>query len=229
MACASNIDGFVKGELAFYDLGNVRFFDVLELAQWVSYQSFRSPYYGAVPVSLILGQWGFELGWSTGEFSSRWNPGNQDGMCGYRGSYLPGDLPPGKRLAFVSPFQGVTAYAHLLIAGYPHVLWAYSAGGYGKPGLERAVNALSRGYDTGYSQQATTYCATKSYALNSDAQKRIWATAGYSGLYSTLTWSNNTCLVDKLYVQTSNPRIGFSDIDFSEATLGEIQAEHAGA
>lgn len=220
MPCASNINNFVNGTITYTDSFD-HHFAVLDLAKWVSYQSYRSPYYGAIPISLILGQWGFECSnsngsWRLDEFQARYNPGNQDATCGYSGSYIPGSTTPGKRLKFSNLIEGVTAYAHLLIAGYKCVAEAYSRGGIGtNAGLERAVNALSKGYDKDTSA-SSTYCASGSYAENSESTKRIWATAGYSGLYGTLTSSNNTCLNGLNYIQSSDPNLyKFTNISFT--------------
>jgi hypothetical protein len=206
MACATNVNNFVNGTVPYTD-SFTHNFAVLDLAKWVSYQSYRSPYYGALPVNLILGQWGFEMGWSLSEFSSRNNPGNQDGTCGYNGSYIPGVTTPGKRLKFSDLIEGVTAYAHLLISGYPCVQSAYSHGGIGTgTGLSRACTALSVGYDADNST-SSSYCTSNTYDENSSSTARIWATAGYNGLYSTISSSNNTCLNGYNYIQSSDPAL----------------------
>ncbi|GAB6992318.1 glucosaminidase domain-containing protein [Paenibacillus pini] len=214
MACASNINTFVNYSVSYYT-GTLppNTYTVTDLAKWVSYQSYLSPYYGAIPVSLILGQWGFEMGWSGSELTARYNPGNQDSACGYSGSYISGVTTPGKRLQFSNIKEGVTAYANLLIAGYKCVATAYSTGGIGTgTGLSRACDALSKGYDSAQAE-SSSYCSSSSYAENSSSTKRIWATAGYSGLYSTISSTNNTCLNGFNYIQSTNPGLtGFSNI-----------------
>jgi hypothetical protein len=216
MACATNVNNFVNTTVSYYT-GTLppNSYTVYDLAKWVSYQSYLSPYYGAIPVSLVLGQWGFEMGWSGTELSSRYNPGNQDGTCGYSGSYIPGVTTPGKRLQFSNIKEGVSAYAHLLIAGYKCVATAYSTGGIGtSTGLSRACTALSDGYDSAQADPST-YCSSTSYAENSSSTKRIWATAGYTGLYSTISSATNTCLNSYNYIQSTDPGLpAFSNITF---------------
>ncbi|MFC5470164.1 hypothetical protein ACFPPD_15765 [Cohnella suwonensis] len=214
MACASNINSFVNYTVSYYT-GTLppNTYTVLDLAKWVSYQSHLSPYTGSIPVSLILGQWGFEMGWNGSELSARYNPGNQDSVCGYSGTKDTSNPTPGKRVSFSNIVQGVSAYAHLLIAGWKCVATAYAAGGTSTAaGLSRACDAIANGYDSAQNDPST-YCTSGSYAENSVATKRIWATAGYPGLYSTISSSNNTCLNVHNYVQTGNPNLaGFSNI-----------------
>ncbi|MNI55795.1 hypothetical protein D3C73_1107670 [compost metagenome] len=214
MPCASNINAFVTGTVPYTDTFTHNF-AVLDLAKWVSYQSYLSPYYGALPISIVLGQWGFEMGWSLTEFAARNNPGNMDSTCGYSGSIIPGVSTPGKRYKFDNLIEGVTAYAHLLIAGYPCVQSAYSHGGIATAaGLTKACNALSAGYDAD-NTTSSSYCANSTYAENSSSTKRIWATAGYSGLYITINGTNNTCINGYNYIQSSDPGLyKFTNISF---------------
>lgn len=100
-----------------------------------------------------------------------------------------------------------------IIEGYPHVRYAYSGNGGNSAGAAAAANALSSGYWTGYTKSATSYCSSTSYAVNSSSTKRVWATAGYSGMDGTITSSNNTCLNTLHYIQKTDPNVyGLSNI-----------------
>ncbi|MFK7694538.1 hypothetical protein [Paenibacillus sp. HJGM_3] len=77
-------------------------YTVLDLAKWVSYQSYLSPYHGSIPISFVLCHWPFEIGWSITAFESRYNPGNQGALCGYSGTS--DGTPPGT--SFVSAVHG---------------------------------------------------------------------------------------------------------------------------
>ena len=215
MACATNINNFVNGSVTCNVNGTNRTYSILNLAKWVSYQS--DWYIAAgIPVALILAHWGFEMGWSLTEFTNRWNPANQYGLCGYSGS-IDTSKPSGKGTSFTNVVEGVTAYGHLLIAGYKHIAWCYSDGSGGNTGLQKAINGLNNGYDTGYSYGSTSYCSSKTYLLNSSSEKRLWAEAGYTGMYNTITSSTNTCLNDKVYRQTTDPGLtGFDGINFTD-------------
>lgn len=194
MGNTANILAFVNG--SFYFAGQQ--YKILDMAKWVSYQSYRSPYYGTIPVSLVLCQWGFEMGWNVSEFASRYNPGNIDSTLEYSGSKDSSNPIPGKRVRFTTPYDGVAAYAHLLISGYKHVAWSYGAS---PSNLQLAINALNNGYATGYNGGAATYGGGY-YLLDSPEHARIWATAGYSGMYSTI--QNNDCLNGNTFTQSES-------------------------
>lgn len=149
------------------------------------------------------------MGWSVSEFQSRFNPRNIDALLSYSGSVNPNISIPGKRVSFSDVVNGITAYAHLLISGYKHVAWAY---GNDLNNLSNAVTGLSVGYVTGYNGGSATYGSTVSYALNSSSTKRMWATAGYSGMYSTIL---NNLSTRTYVVNTSESLPGFSDITFN--------------
>ncbi|SHK17315.1 hypothetical protein SAMN02745136_01938 [Anaerocolumna jejuensis DSM 15929] len=206
----SNIDDFVNGTIT----SNGTKYPVLSLAKWVSYQSFRNSYSGTISVALVLAQWGFEMGWSLTEFSSRFNPGNMDSILEYSGYKDPKGTVPGKRVSFSDVVNGVTAYAHLLIAGYKHVAWAYGTGT-GDDDLSDSVKALNDGYMTGYMGGKATYGTTRTggYALNSPSEKRLWATAGYTGMFATI--NNHTSLSDNDGSIINPVKLtGFKDIPF---------------
>ncbi|MHA7578993.1 hypothetical protein ACX12E_01235 [Paenibacillus vandeheii] len=211
MACVTNINNFVTGSVTY----NGTRYDLLPLAQWVSYQSWRkSGGLNGLPVSLILAQWGFEHSWSTSSVQNSYNFAYQDGTCGATsGVYDPNNSTPGKRLKFTNMLDGVRSYARLIIEGYIHVRYAYSGNGGNSLGASEAAKALSAGYWTGYKGDATTYCTSSSYAVNSVSTRRLWATAGYSGMDTTITNSNNTCLNTLHYIQKTDPNVyGLSNI-----------------
>jgi hypothetical protein len=212
MTCASNINTFVNGSITY----NGTRYDLLALAKWVSYQSWRkSGGLNGLPVSVIIAQWGFEhYSWTLPSLQSSYNFAYQDGTCGATsGVYDPNNTTPGKRLKFTNMLDAIRSYARLIIEGYPHVRYAYSGNGGNSAGAAAAANALSSGYWTGYTKSATSYCSSTSYAVNSSSTKRVWATAGYSGMDGTITSSNNTCLNTLHYIQKTDPNVyGLSNI-----------------
>lgn len=212
MACSSNISGFVNGSIMY----NGTRYDILSLAKWVSYQSWRkSGGTNGLPVALILGQWGFEQGWDVNEARARNNLANQRALCSYRGAVDEGvnSVSPGKGTSFDNIIEGVTSYARLIIEGFMHVRYAYSDAGGGNAGLKAAIQVFEDGYYTGYTGPSTKYCSSVTYTLKSPSSKRIWATAGYNGLYDTLTRSANTCLNSLIYIQKTDPNVyGFSNL-----------------
>ncbi|MFB5268612.1 hypothetical protein ACE41H_17765 [Paenibacillus enshidis] len=205
MPCASNINSFVNGSVTY----NGTRYDLLALAKWVSYQSWRkSGGLNGLPVSLIIAQWGFEHSWNAGSVQTSYNFAYQDGTCGFSsGVYDPNNSTPGKRLRFTNMLEGIRSYAKLIIEGYIHVRYAYSGNGGNSAGAAAAANALSVGYWTGYTGPATSYCSSTSYAVNSASTRRLWATAGYNGMDSTITSSNNTCLNTLHYIQKTDPNV----------------------
>lgn len=204
MACVSNIQSFVNGSITY----NGTRYDLLALAKWVSYQSWRkSGGLNGMPVAMIIAQWGFEHEWTASSIQSSYNFAYQDGTCGYKGTYDSNNSTPGKRLKFDNMKDGIYAYAKLIIEGYLHVRYAYSDAGGGAAGINAGVAALSSGYYTGYTGPATSYCSTRSYALNSSSQKRLWADAGYYRMDTTITGSSNTCLNSLMYIQKTDPNV----------------------
>ena len=197
--CSSTIQNFLNQ--TFSCNGNT--YTTVQLAEWVSYQSYSSPYYGDVPISLIIAQWGIESGWGGADMSVYNNPGNQ--YCTQGGSQC-GQEPNGIP-AFCCIVDGVKAYSALLINGYPHVAHAYADGGFGQPGMQSAAVALGQGYE-GSQSLSDGYCGGPSTI--SQSSSRIWATSQYndgngpgSALYDTI--NANDCLSNLNYVQTTNP------------------------
>jgi hypothetical protein len=198
MACASSISNFLAQSYAYQDA----YFTTVELGKWVSYQSYRSPYYGTVPVSLVVTQWGLETGWNNGCncLTTYYNPGNQASGCGWCvNRTMPNGLP-----GFCDLSAGIHAYAQLLIQGYRHVASAYA-----DYGLNTAAQALGQGYETGYSIP-NNFCGGP--ATISQSTPRIWAASHYgapagSDIYNTI--AANTCLSDLNYVQSNDPNLPY--------------------
>ncbi|WP_340021704.1 hypothetical protein MHI24_22255 [Paenibacillus sp. FSL K6-1096] len=205
-ACLSNQSDFINGAV----ISQGTSYNIIDLAKWVSWQSFQSPYFGVLPISLVLAHWAFEHGWSRSSFQSAWNPGFQTGTCGYSGTT--DNTPHGT--FFNNVIQGVSAYAHLLISGYRHVQFAYSHAGFGNTGLNAACTALRYGFYANYTGSSTSYCSSQSYALNSTSTRRLWtASGGYQNMYETIT--GRDCLNNYTYQQSSDPNVyGFNNISW---------------
>ncbi|WP_342437631.1 hypothetical protein NSS79_32850 [Paenibacillus sp. FSL L8-0436] len=112
MTCASNINTFVNGSITY----NGTRYDLLALAKWVSYQSWRkSGGLNGLPVSVIIAQWGFEhYSWTLPSLQSSYNFAYQDGTCGATsGVYDPNNTTPGKRLKFTNMLDAIRSYARL--------------------------------------------------------------------------------------------------------------------
>jgi hypothetical protein len=183
----------------WYDPPTKATYSVAQLAEWVSYQSFRSKEYGDVPVNLVLTQWGIETSWGGTDWYPYYNPGQQGSTCGY-GSQC-GTEPIGYPI-YCSIGQGVQSYADLLVNGYPHVATAYAYGG-----VSWAASALGKGY---FTEEAvtSTFCGW-SGPINS-SHPRIWAGGEYNdgggaGSSITDTINANSCLQSYGFVQVTNP------------------------
>ncbi|KZS47104.1 glucosaminidase domain-containing protein [Paenibacillus glucanolyticus] len=206
MACAANISNTVNGAITY----NGTRYDILALAEWVSYQSWRkSGGLNGMPVAMIITQWGFEHGWgATGlaDIQATLNFAFQRSACGYSGTY-DNSRPSGRNLIFSTLRDGISAYAKLMIEGYIHVRYAYSRAGGNAPGIRAAVKALQDGYDPNYTGPASGFCHSQVFALNSYATRRIWAEHPYPGMDTTITNSNNTCLNSLMYIQKTDPNV----------------------
>ncbi|KEQ25427.1 hypothetical protein [Paenibacillus tyrfis] len=183
--CLNNQTGFVNGVVTY----NGNSYTIANLAKWVAYQTYKSPFYGILPPAFILVHWAIEMGWSVSEFQSRWNPGNQRALCGFSGTS--NGTPTGT--SFSGPNNGVRSYAKLLIEGYPHLQYAYSDGGFDNPGLSAAASALYNGYYSNYGGSSTNYCSSQSYTLKDSNGGRPWTVSvGYEGFYNTIV--NRDCI-----------------------------------
>lgn|GEM_PF-4282050 len=126
MACVSNINNIVNGSITY----NGTRYDITALAKWVSYKSWsKSGGKNGLPVTLVIAQWGFEHGWDLADLRTTLNPAFQRSSCEYSGTY-DNTRPSGNSLK-----EGFSAYAKLLIEGYMHVRYAYSAEGGNTKGI----------------------------------------------------------------------------------------------
>lgn len=213
MTCASNISSFLSDAYYVYQPDYPRYYTSVQLAQWVSYQSFRSPYYGFVPVSLILTQWGLESGWnSSNNFTYYNNPANQGSGCGFSTC---GTYNSGRFAAFCNIPAGVSSYAQLIIQGYQHVAAGYTdAGG----DVQNAATVLGQGYRSCCTYDGS-FCWGASNTTISSTNPRVWDAGHYNGsgygpgsdIYRTISF--NSCLSDYNYYQSTNPNLaGFSNL-----------------
>lgn len=220
MACASNIQSFLNLQLSYpcYVNGYWQNYSasILDLARWVSYQSYIDSYSGSIPVSVIVAQWGNETGWGTsGLFKDGKNLAGMKFTCDSAitrcGDYYVNNV---KFAVFCNYRDAVRAYSQLLRIGYQHVASAASNGEGSTPaGYKAACIALGQGFRSGFSF-STNYCTSGTTAVTfSSSNPRKWDAAGYttinqpgSILYNTI--AQNDCLYN-LGVQTTDPRIQF--------------------
>src|SRR5690349_19448426 len=112
MSCASSIQSFLNQGFSYVFNGITYVESTVQLAKWVSYQSYISPFVGDLPISLIIAHWGNESGWGGPTMSTYHNPGNQGNTCGWPSNcgHEPNGLP-----AFCDIRDGVHSYSALII------------------------------------------------------------------------------------------------------------------
>lgn len=215
MACRSDIQNFLNMNLSYACYVNgyyeSRSASVINLARWVSYQTYIDAYSGAVPASVIAAQWGNETGWGTTNlFTTGKNFAAMTFTCDNAIPRCGTIFVNGQGFAqFCNYSDGVRAYSQFLRIGYQHVAYAASYGEGSTPaGYRAACIALGQGYRTGWSF-TTNYCAANQ--TYSSSNPRLWDIARYtttnqpgSILYNTI--AGYDCLYN-LGVQTTNPGV----------------------
>lgn len=201
--CRSDIQAFIN--LSIHDSSNGNNYKVIDLARWVSWQSFTDGFYGYLPISLILAQWGNESSWGGVNITVYNNPGEQGGVCGFRQcGTQPNGLP-----AFCGIAEGVKAYSALIRQGYRHVGGAFRNSGEGANGTHVACVALGQGFEAGHSY-ANSFCGGPS--VIDAAHPRIWDQSRYttvnkpgSILYGLI--EGNDCLYLQDFVFRDDPHL----------------------
>lgn len=212
--CTPSISSFLGYTYSYFDQnGVIHNVTTVDLAKWVSYQSYISPNVGALPVSLVVVQWGLEWGWSGSSIAQYRNMANQGGSCGFAvcGSYGGGVFP-----TFCTVPEAVRAYGSLIINGYPHVQYPWYLSGGGSSGMQQCAINLGQGYQSGVSLSGGDYCGGPCPAISSSCP-RIWDAGHYddgggpgSQVYDTINYSGNgDCLPNLNFIQTLDPGLGF--------------------
>lgn len=210
--CTSTIASFINQVFPHDAPDGTRYnYICYQLAQWVSWQSYISPNYGALPVSLIIVQWGIESGWGGPNISQYYNPAEQGDTCGWPNC---GVQPGGVFPRFCNIVDGVKSYSALMINGYPHVMYGWPTGGGGAAGARRCAVNLGQGYESSVAL-SQGFCGGP--PTISSSSPRIWDAGGYnsgggpgSSIYTTMEApANADCLPNLHYIQNVDPGLGF--------------------